>query len=93
MKSRNAIVDHEINLMHETADNELRSIGEDQVAYISMVCDETLADISSQLNGLSDFTELWGVYSASGELLVVCDSPLGAWEYADENDLKAVRTH
>lgn len=87
------MVNQDINSMYETADNELRSIGENRVAYISVISKETQADITAQIEDLSEFTDLWGVYSAAGELLIICSSPVTAWEYADEHELKAVRTH
>lgn len=93
MKNRDAVASHEIKLMQDTADSELRLVGEDQLAYISMIPKETQEDLTAQIEDLAEFDKLWGVYSASGELLVVCDSPASAWEYADENELKTVKTH
>lgn len=79
--------------MHGTTDNDLRSIGENRVAYISIISKETQADITAQIEDLSEFTQLWGVYSAGGDLLIICNCPIAAGEYADEHELKTVRTH
>lgn len=84
---------HDINLMSETADTQLLSIGENQVAYISILTQEMLSNIAINAEELPQNNELWGVYSASGELLVVCDNPVSAWEYINEHELVTVRTH
>lgn len=93
IKSRSKVVNHDLNLLQDAADSELRLVGEDQLAYISMIPKETQEDLTAQLEDLAEFETLWGVYSAKGELLIVCGSPSSAWEYADEQELNAVRTH
>lgn len=84
---------HDVNLMSDTADTQLLSIGENKIAYISMLTKEMLSNLAINAEALTQHNELWGVYSASGELLVVCDDPLSAWEYTAEHELVTVRTH
>lgn len=82
-----------MNLLQNATDSELHLTGEDQTAYISMIPKETQEDLTAQIEDLAEFESLWGVYSAKGELLIVCDSSSSAQEFADEQELNAVRTH
>ena len=68
---------------------ELLSLGEGQIGYTRLLDSSEMEQFSDQIS----FQKAWGVYSASGETLAICDSPAAAWSFFGDHDLLAVRLH
>lgn len=84
---------HDTQLVKETADNQLLELGQDKIVYLSKLDAAMASNLVLPPELTAKASDLWGVYSASGDVLAICDSPVAAWEFANEEDLIAVRTH
>jgi hypothetical protein len=75
--------------MIETAENELFSLGEGHIGYVRIMRDDELRSLPAEIG----FEEAWGVYSATGDTLAVCDSQAAAWSYFADHQLVPVSVH
>ena len=82
-----------MQLVKQTADNELLALGQDKIAYLSKLDAAMASNLVLPPELIAKADDLWGVYSASGDVLAICDSPIAAEEFANEEELIAVRTH
>jgi len=75
--------------MLNTANSELLNLGVGQVAYLRRLAGDELDLLPHD----SDRENAWGLFSAKGEPLALCDSPHSAWSYANDHDLVTVNLH
>jgi len=75
--------------LFNTASSELLTLGEGQVAYAKPIKQSDLAELSLDV----DFKEAWGIFSATGETLALCDSPNAVWSFFADHELDAVALH
>ncbi len=68
---------------------EFLSLGEGQIGYVRLLDDKDMERFSDQVS----FSKAWGVYSASGETLAICDSPAAAWSFFADHELLPVSLH
>ena len=73
----------------KTAENELFSLGEGQIGYVRPMRRDEIDTLPAEIS----FDEPWGVFSATGETLAVCDTPAAAWAYFAENQLVPLSVH
>jgi hypothetical protein len=75
--------------MLKTANTELLNLGIGQVSYMRKLKENEIADLPAEADGAN----AWGLFSASGEPLAICDSEQSAWNYAMDQELITVRLH
>lgn len=75
--------------MAKQAERELFSLGEGQIGYVRAIRRDELDSLPPEVS----FEQPWGVFSASGEALAVCDSPAAAWTYFAEHQLVPLSVH
>jgi hypothetical protein len=80
---------HHDRQMLKTANSELLNLGVGQIAYLRKL----QADETRELPEFSDPDNTWGLFSANGEPLALCDSPQSAWHYAKDHELITVHLH
>ncbi|MGB7336546.1 MAG: DUF1150 family protein [Salaquimonas sp.] len=69
--------------------SEFLSLGEGQIGYIRELGHEAMAELPVDIN----LDRAWGVFSATGEALALCDSPNSAWLFFADHELQAVSVH
>ncbi len=75
--------------MTKQAERELFSLGEGQIGFVRAIRSDELKLLPPEVS----FAEPWGVFSASGETLAICDSPAAAWTYFAEHQLVPLSVH
>ncbi len=69
--------------------SELLTLGEGKIGYIRELNDEAMAELPVEI----ELDRAWGVFSATGEALALCDSPNSAWSFFADHELQAVSVH
>jgi hypothetical protein len=73
--------------------NEFAHLGDGQIAYMKRTSSDDLARSFPALPPLAPGLELWALFSASGEPILVSDTPDQAIAGAYEQDLRTVTLH
>ncbi len=73
----------------EAASEQLFSLGEGQIGYVRLMREEELSHLPPEAN----IEKAWGVFSATGETLAICDSPAAAWSFFADHQLMPVSVH
>lgn len=71
------------------ANGEFLTLGEGQIGYVRELNDEAMAELPTDV----ELDRAWGVFSATGEALALCDSPNSAWMFFADHELQAVSVH
>lgn len=80
----------EIMLMTST---EFAQLGDGQIAYMKKTSSDDLSRSFPALPPLAPGMELWALFSASGEPILISDSAAQALAGAHEHDLSTVTLH
>jgi hypothetical protein len=83
---------HDLEL-HKMANEELLSLGQGHIAYLKKVTGAEAMEMGAFAEQMEPDGTYWGLYSANGETLAICDSPASAWAFANDSDLVPVHTH
>lgn len=78
---------------HIITQKELALIGNGQIAYVKRISSDDLAECFPQLPPIASGIDLWGLFGAAGEPIVVSDERAAALASANEHDLRTVALH
>lgn len=84
---------HDVKLVKAAADKDLLALGQDKIVYFSKLDAAKISNMVLPPELIAEAKNLWGVYSASGDVLAVCDSIIAASQFVDDQHLVAVTTH
>lgn len=81
--------------MIKAAQSELLTLGSGHIAYLKLLDDAAIESLTVEPAMKQNLRagKVWGLYSASGEVLALCDSAAAAWSYAADNQLMPVSVH
>ena len=69
--------------------NDLLWMGEGDIGYLKQLNADEIANLPMDL----EIDQVWGVFSAKGEPIALCDGPRAAFEFFSDHNLRAVSIH
>lgn len=78
---------------HVFTDNEFAHLGEGEIAYVRKIRSDDLARSFPSLPPIASGLELWALFGASGEPIVLSDVRATALQGAHDHELRTVTLH
>lgn len=78
---------------HVFIDNEFAHLGEGEIAYVRKIRSDDLARSFPSLPPIAPGLELWALFGASGEPIVLSDVRATALQGAHDHELRTVTLH
>ncbi|WP_141049205.1 DUF1150 family protein [Brucella melitensis] len=78
---------------HVFTDNEFAHLGEGEIAYVRKIRSDDLARSFPSLPPIAPGLELWALFGASGEPIVLSDVRETALQGAHDHELRTVTLH
>jgi hypothetical protein len=69
--------------------DDLLVLGDGEVGYVRHLTKDELPELPADVK----LENAWGVYSAKGEAMALCDSATAAWHFGADQDLQIVSVH
>lgn len=73
----------------DIAQLDLLELGDGEVGYVRYLKKDDLPELPDDVR----IEDAWGVYSAKGEPMALCDSVNAAWHFGADHDLDIVSVH